>query len=192
MPVYPGDISFTQSDMIRDVTALMVYEDVGGKWIVRGRAVSGRGNHAEEELANDLNGANLLGISQGATILIEITKSPCHFHDDGKCCSNVLAELKSSGRLSDIKVKYLGIYKTTSYSDTWRSLAGMVELEVSDIKTEAWDYTQSPNPNQITFMQNYTNKLKRKALGNGRWTNPDTRYEQTRKKPRPNFWTADM
>jgi hypothetical protein len=192
MPVDPTAQCFSQSDLNSNTTALMVYEAVNGVWVVRGKATSGGGNHAEEELYNDLMGPNKLGVSQGANILIEITKSPCHYHEDGKCCSHVLVKLKKKKRVSRIWVRYLGIYKSNAYSNTWRSVAGLVELEANDISADPWDPSTSVNPSQQVFMQQYQQNYNSGSLGSGFWTNPQTRYDQTQQTPRPNFWNAPI
>jgi pyrimidine deaminase RibD-like protein len=193
MPVDPTATCFSKADMNRSVTALMVYEAVNGGWVVRGKATSGsNGNHAEEELAADMNGANKLNISNGASIYIEITKSPCHYHEGEKCCSNVLANLKTSGRVSSIEVKYLGIYESRSHSNTWRSISGLVELEANDISADAWNPTTSVNASQTVFMNQYQQNFNNGTLGSGYWTNPQTRYDQTQKQPSNKFWTAEM
>lgn len=192
MPVYPNATSFSQSDMNSNVTSLMVYELVNGFWVVKGKAVSGNGNHAEEELYEDLKGANKLKITAGAAILLEITKSPCHYHEGNKCCSHVLAKMKKKGYVSSIEVKYLGIYQSTSHSNTWRSVSGLVELEANDINADPWNPQTSVNPQQITFMTNYQQSYDNGTLGGGFWTNPQTRYNQTQQKPSDNFWKAEM
>lgn len=192
MPVFPNATSFSQSDMNSNVTSLMVYESFNGGWVVKGKVTSGKGNHAEEELYEDLKGANLLKITKGAAIMIEITKSPCHYHEGNKCCSNVLAKMKEKGYVSSIEVKYLGIYQSTSHSNTWRSISGLVELEANDINADPWNPTTSVNPQQITFMSQYQQNYNNNNLGGGFWTDPQTRYDGTQKTPSNNFWKSEM
>lgn len=192
MPVYPNESCFILSDMNRSVTALVVYEASGGGWTVKGRVKSGGGNHAEEELAADMNGANRLNISQGASIYIEITKSPCHYHEENKCCSNVLVRLKSSGRVSSIKIKYMGIYESNSHGGTWHSVAGIMELEGDGIDTDPWDPSTSVNAHQLAFLAHYQQLFDSGSLGSGYWTNLRTRHNHTQQQPGNNFWGAPM
>lgn len=191
MPVLKA-LSFETKDMNSNVTALMIYAKEEGKWIVKGKATSGKSNHAEEELVADLKGDNVLGIKDGADVYIEITKSPCHEHDDGKRCSLVLADLKRSGRVGAMYVRYLGLYKSNSHSELWRSIAGIVECEDAGIDTGPWNYKESWSALQITFLNEYIKQFKAKKLGGGFWTNPESRYGHTQKVPSKKFWDADL
>ena len=192
MPVFTNALSFGVSDMNSNITSLMVYEASNGSWALRGKVTSGNGRHAEEELAADLRGSNKLGITPGTGILIEITKSPCHDHQDGKDCSQVLIDLKESGSVGSVEVKYLGIYQLTSHENTWRSVAGMVALEANDIPCDEWDYTRSPNANQTQFMKDWQQKCDNGQTPKGFFTNPRVRKDNQNRKPSDKFWKTEM
>jgi pyrimidine deaminase RibD-like protein len=192
MPIDTTAKCFSTADMNSNVTALMVYEAKNGGWVVKGKVTSGGGQHAEEVLAADLNGANQLNIAHGAVIYLEITKSPCYHHEDGKCCTDVLIGLKQSGRVSDIQVKYLGLYQCQSHKGAWKSVIGATAMEVEDISVDPWDPKTSVNAQQTVFMANYQKQYDKGKLGGGFWTDPNTRYGQTQKTPSKNFWSSPM